>query len=459
MNLPSRFYCAALTAIFVTGCGSSPTTSESGSGQAATQKLRFLSMDYDATSSALQKKIVDKFNQQNPNSKVEIDIVNWNDGHQKLQTLISGNQAPDLAIVGTRWMAEYEKAGLLADLSTGKANGPAIDEFVPGVLEAGRIDGKLVGLPVAASVRGLYYNKAMLKKAGVEPPKSWDEWKTAAQKIQAANPGVAAIGVQGKEVETDLYFYYFLWGNYGEILDKEGKSALASPAAVGALNYELGLVKNKLSEAQPTGYNREDLQNLFKAQKLAMVITGPWFSGMLQKEAPKLDFGVTFIPGRNPTPKIVTYRDKKGQVVTVTPKTKITPDIAAILKKIKMAPATKVVPAVADEVVMFQSSQQQDLAWKFLKFWYQDANRLQWAKDSGMLPEKTTVAKNAELLADKNRAFFIAALPKGKYVPTHPQWEQMATAVSTGVQQAMLGQSDSKTALQTASTKINALAK
>lgn len=419
MNLSRRFVLAALAAC-LTGCGSSQNNSNGG-GSSSTPTLRFLSMDYNAPSSALQKKLVDEFNQKNPDSKVEIDIVNWNDGHQKLQTLISGNQAPDLAIVGTRWMAEYQKAGLLADLSQGATNGFSTDNFVPSVLNTGRIEGKLVGLPVAASVRGLYYNKAMLQKAGVEPPTSWAELKSASAKIQAANAGVAAMGVQGKEVETDLYFYYFLWGNNGEILGSDGKSALTAPAASEALDYELGLVKDKLSEAQPTGYNREDLQNLFKAQKLAMTITGPWFSGMLQKEAPKLDFGVTFIPGK--------------------------------------APGSTVVPAVADEIVLFESSQQKDLAWKFLSFWYQDANRLEWAKVSGMLPEKSTVARNPELLADKNRAFFIAALPRGKYVPTHPQWEQMANAVSNGVQQAMLGQVDSKSALQSASQKIDALAK
>lgn len=420
MNLTHRFTLSLLAVAALTGCGSSQNSS-TGGGSSSTPTLRFLSMDYDATSSALQKKIVEEFNQKNPDSKVEIDIVNWNDGHQKLQTLISGNQAPDLAIVGTRWMAEYQKAGLLADLAPSAEKGVPLYEFVPSVLDAGRIDDKLVGLPVAASVRGLYYNKAMLKKAGVEPPTSWAELKSAAQKIQAANPGVSAMGVQGKEVETDLYFYYFLWGNGGEILGNDGKSALTTPAANEALDYELGLVKDKLTQAQPTGYNREELQNLFKAQKLAMTITGPWFSGMLQKEAPKLDFGVTYIPGK--------------------------------------APGSKVVPAVADEIVLFESSKQKDLAWKFLSFWYQDANRLEWAKASGMLPEKTTVAQNPELLADKNRAFFIAALPNGKYVPTHPQWEQMANAVSNSVQQAMLGQLDSKAALQSASQKIDALAK
>lgn len=411
-----------ITAGLMAGCGSPQNEATTGNGSApggaSTQSVRLLSMDYDPVSSALQKKIVEEFNAQN-GGKVEIDIVNWNDGHQKLQTLISGNQAPDLAIVGTRWMAEYDKAGLLADLGKAAKNGVKTSEFVPGVLKAGRINNKLVGLPVAASVRGLYYNSAMLKKAGVTPPKTWAELEAAAVKIGATHPGVAGFGVQGKEVETDLYFYYFLWGAGGDILGANGKSSLASPAGVQALEFELGLVKKKLAQPQPTGYNREDLQELFKAKKVAMIITGPWFAGMLKKQMPDLDFGVTFIPGKS----------------------------------------TSVVPAVADEIVMFKSSKNQELAWKFLEFWYRDANRIAWAKASGMIPEKTTIAKNAEWMKDKHRAFFIAALPKGRYVPTHPNWEQMANAVSNGVQQAMLGQMDSKTALQTASTKVDALAK
>jgi len=273
-----------------------------------------------------------------------------------------------------------------------------------------------VGLPVACSVRGLYYNNALLRKAGVAPPTNWAELGAAARKIEAANPGVAPFGVQGKEVETDLYFYYFLWGAGGDIL-KDGKCAIDSPAGVGALNFELGLVKNGLTEAQPTGYNREGLQDLFKAGKLAMTVTGPWFAGMLKKDVPSLDFGVTYIPG------------KSGPVV----------------------------PAVADEIVMFHSAANKDLAWQFLKFWYSDANRVAWAKASGMLPELASVAKSPELTADKSRAFLMQALPRGRYVPNNPHWEQMANAVSDSVQQALLGKADAKTALSSACEKVNGM--
>jgi multiple sugar transport system substrate-binding protein len=409
LYLPSAMV-AVLGVLALSGCGGK-------GGGAKGNVVRFLSMDYDPASSAVQRQIVDEFNKTHPNGKVEIDIVHWNDGHQKLQTLISGNQAPDLAIVGTRWMSEYANANLLADLSGMDQHGLKSAEFIPGVLATGKVNGKQVGLPVAASVRGLYYNADMLAKAGVKPPKTWADLMAAAPKIKAANPGVAPIGIQGKEVETDLYYYYFLWGAGGEILGKDGKCALTSPAAQEALDFELSLIRNGYSEPEPTGYNRENLQDLFKARKIAMVITGPWFAGMLKKDVPDLKFGITEVPG-------------------------------------KMSP---VVPAVTDTIVMFDASRNKDLAWEFLSFFYQDKNRAAWDKASGMLPEKATVAESPEMRADPSRAFFMKALPQGKYVPTDPRWEQMANAVSESIQAAILGQTPPKAALQKACTQIDAI--
>lgn len=423
-HLTRRSLLGLLAATALAGCNSSQDASNSTASPSAPSSatsssagsIKMLSMDYDPVSSKLQRKIVDDFNAQSKDGQVRIEIVKWDDGHSKLQTLISGGQAPDLAIVGVRWMAEYQNAGLLDNFSVA-APDVKTSEFVPGVLATGKINEEQVGLAVAASVRGLYYNEAMLKKAGVQPPKTWAELEAIAPKIQAANPGVTAFGVQGKEVETDLYFYYFLWGAGGEIL-KDGKSAIASPQGIEALNYELNLVKKGYAQKQPTGYNREDLQKLFKAQKVAMLITGPWFSGMLKKEMPTLKFGIASIPGKN----------------------------------------SAVVAAVADEIVMFKTCQNKPLASKFLAFWFSDKNRIAWAQASGMIPEKSTVAKSPEMTKDPHRAFFINALPKGRYVPTHPEWEQMANAVSDAVQSALLNKADAKSALQNAAQKMDSVA-
>lgn len=393
--------CAA--ALLLAGCGGK-------SGSSSGNTIKFLSMDYDPASTAVQKQIVEDFNKQSPDGKVQIEVVNWNDGHQKLQTLISGNQPPDIAIVGTRWLLEYADADLLADLSDMDQHGLKTSDFLSGPLDQGRVKGQLLGLPTAVSVRGLYYNKEMLDKAGVKPPKTWAELRDAARKVQAANPGVAGFGVQGKEVETDLYFYYFLWGAGGEILDESGKCALDSPAGVEALTFELGLVNDGLTEKEPTGYNREGLQDLFKAKKVAMIITGPWFAGMLKKDSPDLKFGVTLPPGKD----------------------------------------SPVAPAAADEIVVFKNGNNPDLARKFLAYWFQDKNRIAWDKASGMLPEKKTVAASAEMQQDTDRKFFMSALPNGHFVPLNPRWEQMANTVSSAVQSALLGQAMPKDALSKA---------
>ena len=81
------------------------------------------------------------------------------------------------------------------------------DRFVPIFLKPGTIDGKIYGLPIAASARAMFYNKDMLAKAGFpNGPATWDDVVAAATKIKAA--GGYGFGIQGKDVETDVYWYY-----------------------------------------------------------------------------------------------------------------------------------------------------------------------------------------------------------------------------------------------------------
>ncbi|WP_170475666.1 extracellular solute-binding protein [Ruegeria arenilitoris] len=47
-------------------------------------------------------------------------------------------------------------------------------------------DGKMVGMPFNSSTPILYYNVAALEKAGVEPPKTWEEFEAIAPKIVEA---------------------------------------------------------------------------------------------------------------------------------------------------------------------------------------------------------------------------------------------------------------------------------
>ena len=81
--------------------------------------------------------------------------------------------------------------------------------FIETFMSPSTIDGKLYGLPVAASARAMYYNKDLLAKAGVrEPPATWDALIEAAEKVKALGGDVYRFALQGKEIETDAYWYY-----------------------------------------------------------------------------------------------------------------------------------------------------------------------------------------------------------------------------------------------------------
>ena len=75
----------------------------------------------------------------------------------------------------------------------------------------------------------MYYNKDLLAKAGVnEPPTTWDELVEAAKKVKARARDAYGFGLQGKEIETDAYWYYSLWTHGGE--HHRGRQVAASPA-------------------------------------------------------------------------------------------------------------------------------------------------------------------------------------------------------------------------------------
>ena len=53
--------------------------------------------------------------------------------------------------------------------------GLSADGYAKGVVDASTYKGKLYGLQPITNTIALFYNKDILAKAGVEPPKTWDE--------------------------------------------------------------------------------------------------------------------------------------------------------------------------------------------------------------------------------------------------------------------------------------------
>jgi multiple sugar transport system substrate-binding protein len=356
------------------------------------------------------------FEAANPGTKIQIEVVPWDNLQQKLTTDIAAGANADLSIIGTRWLLDYVSQGVVAPLDN-YVTPDFKARFIPTFLTPSIMSGKVYGLPIAASARAMYYNKDVFKKAGYDSaPATWADFKTAAEKIKASGGGVFPFGMQGKEIETDVYFYYAMWSYGGEIV-KDGKSGLDSNAAIDAAKLYKSFIDGGLTEPGVTSYNREEVQNLFKQGKVATVITAPFLSGQIKKEAPNLNYGVAPIPA-GPTGDQGTY-------------------------------------GVTDSIVLFANSKVKDEAWKFLDFIFTTDQRTKFDKVEGFLPVNAEESKNPMFADDRDLKVFASVLPKARFAPVIPGWEDIAQTASNAIQKIYLGQGEIEPTLKEAAAKIN----
>jgi len=372
----------------------------------------------DSTKPAFEKMVAD-FQKENPDIKVNLEVGSWSAWQQKLQTdFFSGGNAD--VIYSTRgWVPSYVAGGKLEPLDSYLPK-EFLAKFPQSLLDAAKVDGKLYALPSVTSARNLYVNMGLLKKAGVETaPKTWDELAAAAKAV-TEKTDAAGYGIQGKEVEMEKYFYYILWNMGGSVLNKTingDKCTLDNPAGIKAAAFYDDLIKKGYTQKNVVSYNREDLQELFKQGKLAMMITHGLLAKQIGEEGQKIDFVQTDVPGTSP--------DKKG--VTL---------------------------GVIDAVHLSKNSKNKEAAVKFMMFSMKPEYQADWIAKAGLLP--VTIEAGKEKAFDKPYLqAMIAAVPNAKFTFIHPKSTKIIDILKNKLQGLYSGKLSPEEAMQGACKKID----
>lgn len=293
---------AAVLAMAGCGSGGSGGSDAGGGDQAGGQvTLKMVAADYGDgpgkpnSGETFWKGVVDEFQAANPNIKVDVQVINWNDIDKQVATMIQNGQVPDILQTGD--YSGFAKDGLLHKVD--EVLSPQVaGDLLPKFAEFGKVDGAAYGIPFVSSARALFYNKELFTKAGVaEPPKTWDELKAAAQKLKAAGvsqPFGLPLGQEEAQAES------FLWmlGNGGGYKDASGKWAINSPQNVETFTYLKGLVDAGLTTPNPGTKDRKTVWEDFGAGKVGMVNGGPMSIPIFDAAGLK-DYGVAPIPGKS----------------------------------------------------------------------------------------------------------------------------------------------------------------
>lgn len=371
----------------------------------------------------LVERFIDEFEAENPGVRIEFNTIDWSVGRETILASVEDGNPPDIAMIGARWVPELVSLNLIQPLDR-FIDDDFRDRFIPAIINEGAVyQGRTFGLPVATSTRALYYNQDLFEAAGLtNPPSTWDELLQAGTAINTLGNDTYGFGLQGGGgLETNTYFYYFVWGNGGNLYNEDlSASDLDQPEAIEALEFMNQLIESNATQPEPTSEafaRRADLEALFLQEKLGMVISGPWFVKRLRSEAPDLNFGVAALPFHT-------------------------------------TPATY---GVMDALVILQPSEHKDLAWSFLEFLYDDQRRLEYTLTGGFLPELKVVSEAPEFAQDPDFAVFLSLLSEARFEPLHVQSEQIAQIVIDAVRSAYLNETTPSVALNRAADRINDL--
>jgi multiple sugar transport system substrate-binding protein len=135
---------------------------------------------------------IKEYNAIHPDVKIETIVLSGgsSDRQAKMTMMMQSSQtSPDIMNEDGFKINADSAAGYLYPLDDYIANWNEWDQFYDNVKEMGRaVDGKIYGIPLTVDVLGLWYDKGLMKEAGVPmpfAPKSWKDVLDAANKIKA----------------------------------------------------------------------------------------------------------------------------------------------------------------------------------------------------------------------------------------------------------------------------------
>jgi multiple sugar transport system substrate-binding protein len=391
---------AALTIpLAVTACGG-----DSSDSSTDVESLRVLDYYNNEPQNSTFQEVIDACGQQ-AGVTIEREAVPGADLIAKVLQQASSRTLPDVLMLDNPDLQQIASSGALSVVTD---YGLSADGYAEGVVDASTYQGELYGLQPVTNTIALFYNEDILAEAGVTPPTTWDELRTAARELTSGDQYGIAFSAPAN-YEGTWQFLPFMWSNGGD------ESNIATPEVAGALQLWVDLVDDGSASASVVTWTQADVNDQFRAGNAAMMVNGPWQFPVLNDEA-GLNYQVVPIP----TPEA-------GQPV-VAP----------------LGGETWTVPNTGDEA-------RQELAAEVVECINSDENQLLLCTELQYVPTKTELQDT--FVADQPSMEAFSAMvqtARARTAGLGADWPDAATNIYTAVQSALAGGVPPLEALQNA---------
>ncbi|MGH2598844.1 MAG: extracellular solute-binding protein, partial [Dehalococcoidia bacterium] len=226
----------------------------------------------------------------------------------KLMTAVRGGTGPDVYHLDRFIVAQRAADGLLQDITSQVED--MADNYLPFARAEASFNGQMYALPLTTDARALFYNRAMLTEAGIDP----EEFAPAAGPLTWTRVAEIAANFDVKDSSgnfTRMGFvpwasqgHAYTWGfSYGGTFFDEAACAVTpdDPKIVEAFQWVYDYCA-ALGPQQVSAFGSPSMERGFPPQehpfiqgRLAMQITGNWVTKHMEIYAPDADYGITYI--------------------------------------------------------------------------------------------------------------------------------------------------------------------
>jgi len=381
----------------------------------------------DPSEIKIAREIVNEFKKQNPKINVEILHIPGVSYHDKLMTMIAGNNAPDVMTICEVFYPGFAEKKVLVNVDELIEKDTVFKkEFLADVykniLEHYKFNNILYGLPKGHNPFVIYYNKTLFDKDKVPYPK--DDW-TLDDFLKTC---IALTKDTNNDKRIDQFGYIIgggfadiglaIWPVGGEILNNQGtKCLLNTSESIQGLKWMVDL-RLKYGVVPAIAQLRDQSSDdLFKTGKLAMFSSGRWSIGVLKNV--KFKWDIVMLPhGKN------NYTLNLGNIWCISNQTRHLEE-----------------------------------SWRFLKFLVSKFSQEAMCKGGNDIPVlKSVVNSNIFLNPEElpnNKQAFIKSIPNSKFMIMHPKYFEISDTIQKTLEKTLMGQLDVKIAANEMADAVN----
>lgn len=304
--------CLLLTACQAAGPASSSDddrkASRDGSSGAGERKvIRYVNwISAEMATRGMIDHLLAEFMKRNPGIAVENIAVPFAQCPTQLVVMAESGDMPDVVQMTGYWSALLASQDVLEGLDDYvKRDNYIYDSYSQSFMDAAKYQDKLYALPFALTPHGFWYNKQLMKEAGINsPPLTIHELNVQLEAIkrELGNKKVYGIGIDTTTTDyalTGNWPYFWAFGAENLLADSHNPG-FKDPSVLETLKWFGFVAKNNYT---PIGMEIKIERELMAQNKIVYKLDGPYLKGILQDlngdlKGERFDeiFGVTTIP-------------------------------------------------------------------------------------------------------------------------------------------------------------------